>query len=202
MCTAGRLIADFTAGTCQRPAVPDEVHPSLTTTADGQWVVWAHKIAHPSGDRFTPLTGGPSYPTDAVAECRRGGGHEVPSPACTCGFHAVSDAPPFAMGALALDVVLSGRVLAFEWKHGVLFRAERQTVVRVALAVWPRGRRPDDPDGRLARVRAGLPHRLGPERLTLPIETPLVVAVDDDAGYCIGAQTAGVRHDVGVLMHT
>src|SRR5437763_16028084 len=111
MCTAGRLIADFTAGTCQRPAVPDEVHPSLTTTADGQWVVWGHKIAHPSGDRFTPLTGGPSYTTGAVAVCRRVGGTGEPTPTSGCGYNTVTILLPVSIYCPSSWVFCIGHVL-------------------------------------------------------------------------------------------
>jgi hypothetical protein len=56
--------------------------------------------------------------------------------------------------AFFLEVVLSGRILTFEWAGGgMLFRAARQTVVRVDTAEQnasqrpAAGRRPDDPDG-------------------------------------------------------
>jgi hypothetical protein len=47
MCTGGRLIADFVAGTDTRPGLPTELEQHLTTTAKGLWVVWAHKLARP-----------------------------------------------------------------------------------------------------------------------------------------------------------
>lgn len=142
MCIGGRLLADFRAGTCEQPEVPDVVGECLTTTVDGHWVVWAHKVAKPDGDRFRPLVRGACYPADAVAECRaifgRGSGrHAAPDPACTCGFHALSR-PWFiqSAGAVCLEVALSGRILAYEWpQQGVLFRAERQTVMRVETAM-------------------------------------------------------------------
>src|SRR5205085_8067107 len=125
---------EFTAGTREQPQVPKVVRDCLTTTADGVWVVWAKKVAREWGDRFIPLTGSGSYPADAVAECRRGGRHDAPEPGCSCGFHAVSaeslDLP--VMGVVRLEVALSGRVLAFDWQGcNVLFRAQRQTVMRV-----------------------------------------------------------------------
>ena len=138
MCRGDRLIADFVAGTDARPDLPGELEEHLTTTVNGLWVVWAHKLARQVGDLFVPLTGGSGYPADAKATCRfRGirGAHDAPDPGCTCGFHALSSrrlpglpvGPPFT----ALTVALSGRVLAFEWAgEGVLWRAERQTVVR------------------------------------------------------------------------
>jgi hypothetical protein len=151
MCTGGRLIADFVAGTDARPSLPAQLDKHLTITTNGQWVVWAHKLARPAGDLFVPLTGGPGYPPDATARCLPRGGrgvrgvHDAPDPACTCGFHALSS--QFARDKIirdmrsarrvladfaALTVALSGRVLAFEWAGPhVLWRAERQTVIGV-----------------------------------------------------------------------
>jgi hypothetical protein len=85
-------------------------------------------------------------------------------------------------------------VLAFEWHAGgVLLRAARQTVVRVGpqpmsveqiLAEWGARRpRPDDPEGRLARLRSGFPSGAGPAHLQLPRECA-DVAISDDAGWC------------------
>jgi hypothetical protein len=201
MCSGDRLVADFVAGTGARPGLPGELEEHLTTTVDGLWVVWAHKLARPAGDRFVPLTGGPGYPADARAECRFRGAHPAPDPACTCGFHALSSRrfPGFAVrrgGNTALTVALSGRVLAFEWPAGgVLWRAERQTVVRVErpgrvdrMEEVPGGRRhPDDPDGRLAVVRAATPRDSGPVRLNLPVSCPVVQVCHDDAGWCAGS---------------
>src|SRR5215472_14785559 len=161
MCMAKRLIADCVAGTSARPGLPEDLHEHLTTTVDGLWVVWAYKLARPVGDLFVPLTGGSGYPADARAECRRRGvrgAHAAPDPRCTCGFHALSSRGlpglPVGHGFMALTVALYGRVLAFEWAgDGVLWRAERQTVVRIerpagfgrAEGVLGRRRRPGDP---------------------------------------------------------
>src|SRR5438128_7255908 len=113
MCHGGRLLADFVAGTESRPDVPPEVEPFLTTTVDGDWVVWAHKVARRAGAEFMPLTGRPCYPVDAIAECKYQRQHRAPQPHCTCGFHAVSvDSIRGLGGLVALDVALSGRVLA------------------------------------------------------------------------------------------
>ena len=136
MCSGDRLVADFVAGTRARPGLPEELEEHLTTTVDGLWVVWAHKLARQAGDLFVPLTGGSGYPADARATCRVRGGHDAPDPGCTCGFHALSSRrlPGLHVGRgfTALTVALSGRVLAFEWAgKGVLWRAERQTVVRI-----------------------------------------------------------------------
>ena len=139
MCRGDRLIADFVAGTDARPDLPGELEEHLTTTVHGLWVVWAHKLARQVGDLFVPLTGGSGYPADAKATCRfRGirGAHDAPDPGCTCGFHALSSRRlpglPAGRRFTALTVALSGRVLALEWAgEGVLWRAERQTVVRV-----------------------------------------------------------------------
>ena len=93
MCRGDRLIADFVAGTSVQPVLPRELEEHLTTTVDGLWVVWAHKLARPMGDLFVPLSGGSGYPADARATCRfRGlrGAHDAPDPGCTCGFHALS----------------------------------------------------------------------------------------------------------------
>jgi hypothetical protein len=205
MCSGDRLIADFVAGTDARPGLPGELGEHLTTTVDGLWVVWAHKLARPVGDLFIPLTGRPGYPADARATCRfRGtlGAHDAPDPGCTCGFHALSSRRlpglPARRGFAALTVALSGRVLAFEWAGaGVLWRAERQTVVRIDRpapsdrpeAILGRRRRPDDPDGRLAAVPAATPRDSGPVRLNLPVSSPVLPVCHDDAGWCVGSTT-------------
>ena len=205
MCRGDRLIADFVAGTDARPDLPGELEEHLTTTVNGLWVVWAHKLARQVGDLFVPLTGGSGYPADAKATCRfRGirGAHDAPDPGCTCGFHALSSrrlpglpvGPPFT----ALTVALSGRVLAFEWAgEGVLWRAERQTVVRAgrpalfdrAEEVLGKRRHPGDPDGRPAVVPAATPRDSGPVRLSLPVSPPVLPVCHDDAGWCVGSST-------------
>jgi hypothetical protein len=212
MCLGGRLIADFVAGTDARPGLPGELQEHLTTTVNGLWVVWAHKLAQQAGDLFIPVTGGSGYPADARAKCRRGGlrgVHKAPHPGCTCGFHALSSPGlpglRYGPGFTALTVALSGRVLAFEWPGGgVLWRAERQTVVRTERRTVVRtgrpalpdrtqgipGKRhdpgdPGDPDGRLAVVRAAAPRDSGPVRLKLPVVSPVVRVCHDDAGWCM-----------------
>ena len=214
MCSGDRLVADFVAGTDVRPGLPGELEEHLTTTMDGLWVVWAHKLAQQVGDLFVPLTGGPGYPADARAKCRfRGarGVHDAPDPGCTCGFHALSSRrlpglPVRRGGYTALTVALSGRVLAFEWPgEGVLWRAERQTVVRIerqtvvrmerpALldrteGVLGKRRHPGDPDGRPAVVPAVTPRDSGPMRLNLPVSSPVLAVCHDDAGWCVGSCT-------------
>jgi hypothetical protein len=205
MCRGDRLIADFVAGTDARPDLPGELEEHLTTTVNGLWVVWAHKLARQVGDLFVPLTGGSGYPADAKATCRfRGirGAHDAPDPGCTCGFHALSSRrlPGLPVGPrfTALTVALSGRVLAFEWAgEGVLWRAERQTVVRIerpALSdrmggVPGKRRHPDDPDGRPAVVPAAAPRDSGPMRLNLPVSPPGLVECHDDAGWCAVSST-------------
>ena len=207
MCRGGRLVADFAAGTGVRPVLPGELQEHLTTTVDGLWVVWAHKLARQAGDLFVPLTGGPGYPADARAECRsRGarGGHDAPDPRCTCGFHALSSRrlPGLPAGGAftPLTVALSGRVLAFEWAgEGVLWRAERQTVVRVDRPALPgridgvpgRRRHPGDPDGRPAVVPGVAPRDSGPVRLNLPVSSPVLPVCHDDAGWCVWSGTSG-----------
>jgi hypothetical protein len=230
MCSGGRLVADFVAGGCQQPCVP-ELADNLTTTVEGPWVVWAYKLARQSGDQFAPMSGRGSYPWDAEAQClggtrgpwprrpldRAASGHSAPEPSCTCGFHALS-APQWGpqLGAglfgrrllapqpgslpseiLCLTVVLTGRVLVFEWAGGgFLFRAARQTVVRAGFLPLPAveregslysqlraRRRPDDPEGHLARATAGPPSGTGPVHLALPAGCARVV-VSDDAGWC------------------
>jgi hypothetical protein len=200
MCRGDRLVADFTAGTDAQPDVTGELAEHLTTTVDGLWVVWAYKLARPAGDLFIPLTRGSGYPADARAECRAPGGrgvHRAHDPDCKCGFHALSSQRlsglPAGRGFAALTVALSGRVLAYEWSGaGILWRAERQTVVRVDQSArpdpveeaWRMRRRPDDPDGRLAFRPAATPHDSGPVRLSLPVSSPVLVACRDDAGWC------------------
>ena len=216
MCRGDRLVADFMAGTDTRPGLPEELEEHLTTTVDGLWMVWAHKLARQEGDRFVPLTGGPGYPADARAECRRRGvrgAHDAPDPGCTCGFHALSSRGlpglPAHHAFTALTVALSGRVLAFEWAGGgVLWRAERQTVVRIeqpALSDWTEAvlrtpRRPDDPDGRPAVVPAAAPRDSGPVRLNLPVSAPVLPLCHDDAGWCVGSST--VEHSPASLVLT
>jgi hypothetical protein len=208
MCSGDRLVADFVAGTGTRPDLPQEFDEHLTTTVNGLWVVWAHKLARQEGDLYVPLTGGPGYPADAKAECRlRGfrGVHDAPDPGCTCGFHALSsrELPGLPAGHrlfAALTVALSGRVLAFEWAGGgVLWRAERQTVVRIErpdpfsrMTGTPgRRRHPGDPDGRLAAVYPAAPHDSGPMRLSLPANSPMLPVCHDDAGWCVATSTFG-----------
>jgi hypothetical protein len=199
MCRGGRLVADFVAGTDAKPGLPEELEEHLTTTVDGLWVLWAHKLARQAGDLFVPLRGGSGYPADARAECRLGGAHDAPDPGCRCGFHAVSSRSlpglPVGRGFTALTVALSGRVLAFEWAgEGVLWRAERQTVVRIERAarsdrtgVLRARRHPGDPDGRPAVVPAATPRDSGPMRLKLPVCCPVLPVCHDDAGWCIAA---------------
>jgi hypothetical protein len=203
MCRGGRLIADFVAGTGAQPGLPEDLEEHLTTTVDGRWVVWAHKLARPEGDLFVPLTGGSGYPADAKAECRRRGvrgGHGAPDPGCTCGFHALSSRRLPGLhaghGFTALTVALSGRVLALEWAgEGVLWRAERQTVVRIerpapfdrAEAVPSRRRQPGDPDARPVAVSPAAPRDSGPIRLSLPVAAPVLAVCHDDAGWCVGS---------------
>ena len=205
MCRGDRLVADFMAGTEARPGLPEELQEHLTATVDGLWVVWAHKLARREGNLFVPLTGGSGYPADARAECRlRGvrGAHAAPDPRCTCGFHALSSRRlpglPVGRGFTALTVALSGRVLAFEWPgEGMLWRAERQTVVRVARSalsdrmegVLGKRRHPGDPDGRPAVVSARTPRDSGPIRLNLPVSPPVLVVCHDDAGWCARSST-------------
>jgi hypothetical protein len=214
MCSGDRLVADFVAGTGTRPGLPEELQEHLTTTVNGLWVVWAHKLAWQEGDLFVPLTGGPGYPADARATCRfRGarGAHDVPDPGCSCGFHALSSRRlpglPVGHGLTALAVALSGRVLALEWAgEGVLWRAERQTVVRIerpapfdrqeqalldrAEAVLGKRRHPGDPDGRPAVVPAATPRDSGPMRLNLPVSPPVLPVCHDDAGWCVEPTTS------------
>jgi hypothetical protein len=205
MCSGGRLLADFNAGLDERPDVPDAVESCLTWTADGAWIVWAHKVARAATrDRFVPLTGGEPYPADAVARCRFGLGHHAPHPDCSCGFHALSAAAVPPIGVVHLDVALSGRILAFEWDgNGVLFRASRQTVVRVNTkqrdgepARWVP---PDDPDGLFASRYEGQPRGAGPIHLRLPVSTPAKVEIVDDAGYCVLAGRLGPRRSGSLL---
>jgi hypothetical protein len=169
---SGRLLADFKGGTRERPEVPEAVSAALTRTVAGHWVVCAYKSAWLEGDLFRPLHWGEPYPADAVAECGQGRDQSAPQPGCTCGFYAVSSQWPLdrlssSPGQLLalLQVALSGRTLAFDCKDGfVLFRAERQTFVRL-LSVrtknpsgWPSVRRQETPkeDGptRLQSVRS------------------------------------------------
>ena len=172
MCEGGRLVADFVAGTSEKPDVP-ELAASLTATVDGAWVVWAYKLAWEAGDHFIPCTGIGTYPAEAQAECAAADGramramraaclaargapvpaapHAAPDRSCTCGFYALSDAwavlerrlsvarpglparsprrpgrrwavPPRDASPgerfVDLTVILSGRVLAFEWPEG------------------------------------------------------------------------------------
>jgi hypothetical protein len=187
MCSGGRFLVEFSAGTIERPDVPDLVGENLTVTADDTWVIWAHKVARPEGDKFRPLIGSDPYPRDAIATCLGGGGHKAPHRKCTCGFHALSlsAAPLVSFGAWQLEVALSGRILAFEWAgSGVLFRAERQTVIRTA-APWDPPVPPADPADRLATRPTTNPRGAAPIRLRLPAGKPPTVEVADDAGYCM-----------------
>jgi hypothetical protein len=208
------------AGASTWPGVPEELEEHLTETVDGLWVVWAYKLARPLGRRFEPLTGGQAYPADAQAVCRLRGeqsGHRAPDPECTCGFHALSDRslPRLPRGDVELarlTVALSGRVLAFKWPGpGMLWRAERQTVVSVDQPdrpYWPdqtglagrlgqaerlprERRRPDDPEGRLAAVAGAAPRDSGPVCLHLPVSAPVLPVSHDDAGWCLASGDPG-----------
>ncbi|MFE3261367.1 hypothetical protein ACFXPS_35455 [Nocardia sp. NPDC059091] len=200
MCEGYGLIGSFEAGTRERPHVPEVVRPSLRRTDDGVWVVMARKVArHIDGDRFIPATGGAPYPRDAIAECRRGRSHAVPDEDCSCGFHAVSEAAPEPYGGrfTVLEVALSGRILASHWiRGGLLFRAERQTVITWSDITVPQPvRLPDrppqpptpplEPGGRAARLRPPDPRGLDRAGLRLPVREPQVVRLADDAGYCV-----------------
>jgi len=207
MCSGDRLVADFVAGTRARPGLPEELDEHLTMTVNGLWVVWAYKLALPMRGLFIPLTGGAGYPADARAECRfrfARSAHDAPDPGCTCGFHAVSSQTlpglPVGRGYTALTVALSGRVLAFEWAgEGVLWRAERQTVIRIDRPVTfdqtelalAKLLHPDDPDGRTAVVPARTPRDSGPVRLDLPVSSPVLPVCHDDAGWCVASGTFG-----------
>jgi hypothetical protein len=204
MCSGDRLVADFVAGTGARPGLPEELTEHLTTTVNGLWVVWAHKLARQAGDLFVPLTGGTGYPADARATCRLRRAHDAPDPGCTCGFHALSipmlPGLPAFPGCTALTVALSGRVLAFDWAgQGLLWRAERQTVVRIgrpaqsdrSAGVLGKRRPPGDPGGSPALVPAATPRDAGPVRLNLPVSAPVLPVSHDDAGWCMGSSTLG-----------
>ncbi|MEC3958691.1 hypothetical protein VMT65_37035 [Nocardia sp. CDC153] len=199
MCEGYGLIASFETGTAHRPQVPELVQPSLALTDDGLWVILAHKVAHRiEGELFVPATGGTPYPVDAVAECRRGRSHAVPDPDCSCGFHAVSESAPNPYGGrfTVLEVALSGRILASYWMQGgLLFRAERQTVLSWSDATVPQPIRvpnypphtpPTEPGGRTARLRRPYPRDLDSVGLRLPESPPPFVRIADDPGYCVG----------------
>jgi hypothetical protein len=201
MCVGGKLLADFQAGTIDPLDLPDVVAACLVPTVDDGWVVWAHKVARPRGAKFAPLSASGTYPADARARCMYLP-HDAPRPNCTCGFHALS-APMFPGGWLRgslvqLEVALSGRILAFEWQgSGVLFRAERQTVLRIERKMVAPPRRPDDSAGRLVRILRQSPQGTGPLRLRLPEEPAPFVVVNDDVGACweatIDRETAGYQ---------
>ena len=216
MCRGDRLVADFVAGADAQPDLPEELEEHLTMTVNGLWVVWAHKLAQQAGDLFIPLTGGPGYPADARATCRyqgARGAHDAPDPRCTCGFHALSSRRlpglPAGHGLTPLTVALSGRVLALEWSgQGVLWRAERQTVVRIDRqapsdpmeALLGKRRHPGDPDGRPAVVPVAPPRDSGPVRLDLPVSCPVLLVCHDDAGWCVEAATSGHSHSPACLV--
>jgi hypothetical protein len=88
---------------------------------------------------------------------------------------------------LALEVALSGRTLAFAWFNDqVLFRAARQTVVRVhkvAFTDLPSDP-PADPSGHLSLRAPVRPVGNGPVRLRIPRAAPPRISVRDDAGFC------------------
>ena len=87
-------------------------------------------------------------------------------------------------------------MLAFEWPgEGALWRAERQTVIRVdrpALSdlterVLGQRRNPGDPGGRPAVVTPATPRGPGPVRLNLPFSAPALPVSHDDAGWCLAS---------------
>ena len=171
----GRLLGEVLVGEVERPYVPSCAEPSLTRTIDERWGFWAHKAAFElGGGNFQALTR-TVYPSDAEAACQRGGGHRAPQADCSCGFHALGSVDALWQcgfmwhpdpRTVLLDVLLTGRVLVLESDHfGVLFRAERQTVIAVNRGVDKAVR-----EGR-ARWAVALPHG-----------RPTVVAIDDDPG--------------------
>ena len=98
-----------------------------------------------------------------------------------------------------MTVALSGRVLAFEWVgEGVLWRAERQTVVRIDQparfdrieGLLGKRRHPGDPGSRSAIVPPATPRDSGPIRLNLPVCCPVLLVCHDDAGWCAGSGTS------------
>lgn len=146
MLSSGPVLADFVAGTHDRPDVPECVEPSLTRTADERWVVVGYKYGRRAGpDHFRALMRATEYPIEATATCEAGASHAAPEPSCTCGFHALNraDALPMPSGSL-LEVMLFGRVVVNEWPRShdlyafladareplMLFRAERQVILR------------------------------------------------------------------------
>ena len=205
MCTGGRLLADFRVGTDTQPGgLPDSVAATLTLTVDGLWVAWAHKVAFVVGNEFRALNGS-SYPADATASCNCGQRHEAPDRACTCGFHALSNPQDWLLkrasrfdDAALLSVALSGRVLAFEWPgSGVLFRAERQTVIRVVRRDGRQVPRqlPGDSSGHPAITNGSPSSGSGAAQLRLPRATPPTVALNDDAGWCLGELVSPHSHE-------
>ena len=201
MCRGGRLIGDFVAGTDARPGLPEELHEHLTTTVDGLWVVWAHKLARQAGDLFVPLTGGSGYPADARAQCRYRGRpgcsrrprsemhvrlprplkSEVARPARRSRLHCV-DRCTVRTGA-GLRVGPRGSVVA----GGAADRGSLRVVGPSERAEGIPGKRrhPGDPDGRPAVVPAVTPRDSGPVRLNLPVSSPVLPVCDDDAGWCV-----------------
>ncbi|MEV6774508.1 hypothetical protein AB0N05_38305 [Nocardia sp. NPDC051030] len=171
--------------------VPEPIASCLTRTENGVWMVWAHKVARPVGDRFQPVTGGTPYPIDAVATCALGMAHRAPDVYCTCGFHALSTPAPglYDTRFKPLEVALTGRVLAFDFRRGgVLFRAERQTVMRHAYSAFPVRPLPPEPPlepgGRTARLLPTHPRDIDRVGLRLPTSPPELLRLTDDAGLC------------------
>ena len=89
----------------------------------------------------------------------------------------------------------------------MLWRAERQTVVRVdrptsldrmvddiemrffAEGVSGKRRHPGDPDGRPAVAAPVVPRDSGPVRLDPPVSAPVLRVCHDDAGFCVVSGT-------------
>jgi hypothetical protein len=112
-------------------------------------------------------------------------------------------AMPFSLDRpVLLTVALSGRVLAFDHRgDSVLFRAERQTVVRVDD---PTTQPPDDPAGTREQLMPRRPTDVGPVRLALPNQLPARVMLADDAGFCLLSPArvkAADASESGALVH-
>ena len=198
----------------QPGGLPVAVERCLTMTADGRWVVWAHKVAFREGEGFHAITGD-TYPDNARARCRRDPRHVAPVAACTCGFHAVSN----SMAGLVGAYVLSRPIDLTPGAVGALGRIRRRLVtigsrpVPSLLSVVLSGRilaleyagrsalfraerqtvvhvddqaeQPGDPSGTREQSRPRQPMDVGPVRLELPHDPPASVAVVDDAGFCV-----------------
>ena len=186
--------------------LPEELDEHLTTTVNGQWVVWAHKLARQKGDLFVPLTGGPGYPADARAERRRFRASEALTTSPIRGARAAST-PCRAGGSRAARRLLLHGADRGAVRTGAGLRVGRRRSAVAGGAADRGSHRPASPvrsDSRTPGQALAYPEdsrrspryrprrrtsRFGAVRLNLPVSCPVLPVCHDDASWCAGSST-------------